>query len=76
MGDSDERIMVHFLYHSKCHLYRHVVIDRPIGDTYLSLTEDVKEIKNLLYQGVKQKVIAEKFGVVRATITHINRGEI
>lgn len=58
-------------------IWKQVVIDRPIGDTYLSLTEeDVKEIKKLLYQGVRQNVIAEQFGVVRSTITQINRGKI
>ncbi|QWI10076.1 GIY-YIG nuclease family protein [Bacillus mycoides] len=56
--------------------YKHVTIDRPIGKGDLKLTEDdVREIKKLLLQGVKQKTISERFGVSRALITRINTGQ-
>lgn len=57
-------------------IWKNVVIDRPIGETYLKLQDaDVKEIKKLLYQGMKHQEIADKFGVERASITQINKGK-
>lgn len=57
--------------------FKHVTIDREIPKSYLKLVEDdAKEIKKLLYLGMKQEEIAQKYNVDRATIASINTGKI
>jgi len=57
-------------------IFKHVTIDREIGKGYLTLTEEnVREIKKLLYLGIKQQEIADKFNVKRVSITNINTGK-
>lgn len=57
-------------------IYKHIDIGWEIGKGFLKLSDDdVREIKKLLYQGVKHAKISEKFKVSRVLITKIHLGK-